>query len=78
MNYYVKGSYDQAEDFEKLNALIKRLEKPSNANRLFYLALPPNVYQSVTAQIHAQCMAQGYVRKQIITDLFKNMICFIV
>ena len=64
---YIQGSYDQAEDFQKLNREILKLVKPSACiNRLFYLALPPSVYESVATNLHSHCMAKGLV---IVNDL---------
>lgn len=61
MNKYIQGSYDCPEDFEKLNSEISKLAKSaSGINRLFYLALPPSVYETVATNIHAHCMAKGY------------------
>ena len=60
VNSYVRGSYDTAADFKKLNDDIVKLSKPG-ANRLFYLALPPSTYESVATMIKATCMAQGSV-----------------
>ncbi|KXS18208.1 glucose-6-phosphate dehydrogenase [Gonapodya prolifera JEL478] len=45
---YVDGQYDQAASFQNLRAFIERLEPRSGVrNRLFYMALPPNVFGSV-------------------------------
>ena len=45
MNHYIRGSYDNPADFEQLNAvMVEKWEKKGQANRLFYLALPPSVY----------------------------------
>lgn len=60
-NSYVAGSYDKAEDFQRLNEEIKKFENAGRANRLFYLALPPSVYKEVATNIRASCMAQGFV-----------------
>lgn len=57
-NYYVAGSYDSRTDFEKLNQEICTFEKGPAANRVFYLALPPSVFESVTVHIRNSCMAQ--------------------
>ena len=58
-NSYVSGTYDQGDGFEKLDAEVVRLnQKNGKAYRLFYLALPPSVYTSVTKNIHTHCMAQ--------------------
>ena len=57
INKYCPGSYDKASDFSQLNKLI---EEHGSCNRLFYLALPPSVYESVTLNIKATCMAKGW------------------
>lgn len=57
-NYYVAGSYDQRRDFELLNQELINFEKVPHANRLFYLALPPSVFESVTKFIKETCMGQ--------------------
>lgn len=60
MNEYIAGSYDSREDFELLN---RELRKQNSANRIFYLALPPNVFETVTVHIRAVCMAEkGWTR----------------
>ena len=56
-NSYVQGSYDQTNDFQKLDEEIVRLTK--TANRLFYFALPPSTYQSVATHLKENCMATG-------------------
>lgn len=59
LNAYIQGSYDKKEDFEKLNKEIQIKEKSGKANRLFYFALPPSVYEDVSSNIKESCMAQG-------------------
>ena len=62
LNHYIRGSYESEEDFKRLDKHIKKFEKGSQqANRLFYLALPPTVYQEVATNIHSHCMATGWV-----------------
>lgn len=56
INYYVAGSYDSRRDFELLNQEMSKFENGPQANRLFYLALPPTVFQSVTVHIKDTCM----------------------
>lgn len=56
LHEYVTGSYDKTEDFHKLN---KAIEQKGSCNRLFYLALPPSVFETVTLNIKAVCMAKG-------------------
>ena len=58
LNHYLNGSYDKHEDFAQLNDKINEISKgfkAGNANRIFYLALPPTVYTSVTQLIHDHC-----------------------
>lgn len=57
INYYVAGSYVERRDFELLNQEISKHDGLSSANRLFYLALPPSVFESVTVNIRNTCMA---------------------
>ena len=58
-NTYVAGGYDAKRDFELLNQEISRLEskKGKVANRLFYLALPPSVFDTVTSHLKDTCMS---------------------
>ncbi|KAL8597500.1 Glucose-6-phosphate 1-dehydrogenase [Nucella lapillus] len=54
LNDYVAGAYDRIDGYAALNkAILAR----GSCNRLFYLALPPSVYESVTLNIKAVCMA---------------------
>ena len=62
LNYYLAGSYDKAEGFQALNAKILEVSKiysKSNpdCHRIFYLALPPSVYTSVTKLLSENCKA---------------------
>ncbi|TMS37936.1 hypothetical protein L596_004769 [Steinernema carpocapsae] len=54
---YVQGKYDTDEGFEKLNTLIEGIEEEHQkpANRLFYLALPPSVFEPVSTLIKKHC-----------------------
>jgi glucose-6-phosphate 1-dehydrogenase len=57
-NIYVTGAYDKSEDFKNLCKVVAHLEEGKEvANRLFYLALPPTVFEPVTKLIHDHCMA---------------------
>uniref|UniRef100_A0A8D0H3P5 Glucose-6-phosphate 1-dehydrogenase n=1 Tax=Sphenodon punctatus TaxID=8508 RepID=A0A8D0H3P5_SPHPU len=56
-NSYVSGKYDELGSFERLNAHLNRLHNGEKANRLFYLALPPSVYEPVTRNVRQTCMS---------------------
>lgn len=67
-NYYLAGTYDQDESFSELNKKILEVSKLNSdakdtsfeCNRIFYLALPPSVYSSVTRLLSQNCKAQKY------------------
>jgi glucose-6-phosphate 1-dehydrogenase len=63
LNSYVAGSYTERRDFEMLNQELSKNDQQSVANRLFYLALPPSVFETSTSNIKNTCMAlQGWTR----------------
>ena len=63
INTYVQGSYTEESAFQNLNSEISKLESGKEAgNRLFYLALPPSVFASVTEHIQKTCMSKTLVR----------------
>ncbi|XP_015594456.1 glucose-6-phosphate 1-dehydrogenase isoform X2 [Cephus cinctus] len=63
LNHYVAGSYDSRRDFELLNQELEQFEKGVSAHRLFYLALPPTVFEPVTVHIRNACMGEkGWTR----------------
>lgn len=58
-NFYVQGSYDKPNDFVNLEKEVRMIEgETKTANRLFYLALPPTVFETVTKLIHDHCMSK--------------------
>ena len=64
-NVYVQGNYDRPEDFQRLMKTVDLLEHSGDEqskinNRLFYLALPPTVFEPVTSLIHKFCMSKTY------------------
>ncbi|MED6274225.1 glucose-6-phosphate 1-dehydrogenase [Characodon lateralis] len=62
-NSYISGKYADDASFSKLNAHMLSLPGGPEANRLFYLALPPTVYHEVTKNIKHHCMSkQGWNR----------------
>ena len=66
-NYYTSGNYDSNDDFQRLDNLLKKHEeKAPAANRLFYLALPPSVFEPVTVHIRSTCMGDKYVDSRVL------------
>ncbi|CAF1080264.1 unnamed protein product [Rotaria sp. Silwood1] len=64
INSYVVGSYDNGKDFENLNIEANKLSNQDSAHRIFYLALPPSIYESVTELISKHCRPKspGWLR----------------
>ncbi|XP_044068523.1 glucose-6-phosphate 1-dehydrogenase isoform X2 [Siniperca chuatsi] len=56
-NTYISGKYGDESSFSKLNTHILSLPGGTEANRLFYLALPPTVYHDVSKNIKHYCMS---------------------
>lgn len=72
-NYYLAGSYDKADNFQELNEKILEVSKKyskSNfdCNRIFYLALPPSVYTSVTKLLSENCKADKEYFTRVIVE----------
>jgi len=55
LNKYIAGSYDNANDFKALKKALNQNANGTASNRLFYLALPPTVFESVTVLIKNVC-----------------------
>ena len=55
LNKYIAGSYNNADDFKALRKVLNHNVNGTASNRLFYLALPPTVFESVTVLIKNAC-----------------------
>ncbi|XP_035585189.1 glucose-6-phosphate 1-dehydrogenase-like [Zalophus californianus] len=71
-NSYVAGQYDDTASYERLNSHMNALPLGPQANRLFYLALPPTVYEAVTKNIHETCMSQTGWNRVIVEKPFRR------
>jgi glucose-6-phosphate 1-dehydrogenase len=63
--YYQNVSFDQVEDFKRLAGRLTILDKVHNTgNRLFYLAIPPDQYETVAQNLGAAGLnsSHGYTR----------------
>ncbi|XP_071657303.1 glucose-6-phosphate 1-dehydrogenase, partial [Patagioenas fasciata] len=59
---FVQGQYGEAGAFGALDQHLRALPGGPRAHRLFYLALPPTLYGTVTQHLHSTCMAPGWTR----------------
>ncbi|XP_066566279.1 glucose-6-phosphate 1-dehydrogenase isoform X1 [Amia ocellicauda] len=69
-NSYLSGRYGEEESFRRLDAHLGALPRGAAANRLFYLALPPSVYQDVTRNIRHTCMSSKGWNRVIVEKPF--------
>ncbi|CAB08746.2 glucose-6-phosphate 1-dehydrogenase Zwf1 [Schizosaccharomyces pombe] len=68
---YYRGSYDKPEDFEGLNShLCEREGDRSTHNRIFYLALPPDVFVSVATNLKKKCVPEKGIARLVIEKPF--------
>src|SRR5690606_35823229 len=44
---YISGKYTELEHFKKLSEQLKKFENEEDANRLYYMALPPSVFPTI-------------------------------
>ncbi|VDK49092.1 unnamed protein product, partial [Cylicostephanus goldi] len=59
---YMQGGYDKPEGFVQLGAFVDEIQKKSNnqpVNRLYYLAVPPTVFEPITTELKEHCMDHG-------------------
>ncbi|KAL0485276.1 glucose-6-phosphate 1-dehydrogenase [Acrasis kona] len=57
--HYVQGSYDEQQDYERLNKEIEKYEEGKKSNRLFYLSLPPNVFLDAANNLGEFCKTKS-------------------
>uniref|UniRef100_A0A7E5A148 Glucose-6-phosphate 1-dehydrogenase n=1 Tax=Panagrellus redivivus TaxID=6233 RepID=A0A7E5A148_PANRE len=69
-NSYIKGQYDTDEGYENVNTAIAQMEElyKTPVKRLFYLAVPQNVFQPVTKLIKKHCMATGDAWTRVVIE----------
>ncbi|KAI9660180.1 MAG: Glucose-6-phosphate 1-dehydrogenase [Trizodia sp. TS-e1964] len=68
---YISGQYDQDGDFANLEKHLVELEKGrKKQNRVFYMALPPTVFTSVSEHLKKQCYPQNGIARIIVEKPF--------
>jgi glucose-6-phosphate 1-dehydrogenase len=65
---YVSGQYDQDESFVVLRKHLEELEKGrKETNRIFYMALPPSVFTTVSQHIKKNCYPKSGISRIIVS-----------
>ncbi|UZJ56909.1 hypothetical protein CBS101457_006229 [Exobasidium rhododendri] len=71
---YVPGAYDDDKAFEHLTTEMEKIEEKlgskSSPNRLFYMALPPNVFTVVAAGLKKSCYSENGNNRIVIEKPF--------
>lgn len=70
---YTPGAYDQDDAFQNLDSELKKIEQQMGSkqpNRLFYMALPPNVFTVVAAGLKKNCYLQNGNNRIVIEKPF--------
>uniref|UniRef100_A0A7S0G0U2 Glucose-6-phosphate 1-dehydrogenase n=1 Tax=Rhodosorus marinus TaxID=101924 RepID=A0A7S0G0U2_9RHOD len=67
---YISGQYDSADDFAKLDAYLEDLEDKQPTGRLFYLAIPPNVFGAAMGSIKASAIAKNAWTRVVVEKPF--------
>lgn len=71
---YTPGAYDKDEAFQQLNKDVEekesKLTRSGQPNRLFYMALPPNVFTIVAAGLKKNCYSEKGHNRIIIEKPF--------
>lgn len=67
---YVSGQYDQDDSFINLNKHLEEVEKDRQGkeqNRVFYMALPPSVFITVSEQLKRNCYPKSGLARIIVS-----------
>lgn len=72
--HYITLKTDQGDkSFEELRDLMESFkDKDKEQHRLFYMALPPNIYVPVSEQLKRCCKNEGEVSRLIVGSLSKT------
>jgi glucose-6-phosphate 1-dehydrogenase len=64
---YVSGQYDKDESFIELRKHLEELEKGrKETNRIFYMALPPSVFITVSQHLKRNCYPKNGISRVIV------------
>jgi glucose-6-phosphate 1-dehydrogenase len=68
---YLSGQYDQDAPFQELDKHITEIEKTrKEGNRVFYMALPPSVFITVSEHLKRNCYPKNGIARVIIEKPF--------
>lgn len=66
---YISGQYDQDESFVALRKHLEELENGrEECNRVFYMALPPSVFITVSQHLKKNCYPKNGISRIIVSQ----------
>lgn len=72
---YISGQYDQDESFITLKNHLEELEKGrKEQNRVFYMALPPSVFITVSQHLKKNCYPENGITRIIVSGLLPELL----
>lgn len=72
---YISGQYDKDESFIELRIHLEELEKgQKESNRVFYMALPPSVFTTVSQHIKKNCYPKTGLARIIVSPTNYNQL----
>lgn len=70
---YISGQYDQDESFVNLRKHLEELENGrKERNRVFYMALPPSVFITVSQHLKKNCYPENGIARIIVSILLER------
>lgn len=64
---YISGQYDKDESFQELEKHLQELEQGRKENnRIFYMALPPSVFTTVSQHLKRNCYPKNGISRVIV------------
>ena len=76
---YVSGQYDKDESFEQLEKHLVEIEKGrKETNRVFYMALPPSVFTTVSQHLKKCCYPKNGIARIIVGNRHADQIRLLI
>jgi glucose-6-phosphate 1-dehydrogenase len=71
---YISGQYDKDESFQDLEKHLQELEQGrKETNRIFYMALPPSVFTTVSQHLKRNCYPKNGISRVIVCCYVASM-----
>lgn len=69
---YISGQYDQDDSFQVLEKHLQEIEQgQKETHRIFYMALPPSVFITVSQHLKRNCYPKSGISRVIVSSAFR-------